>query len=184
MRDYLATIKLHLTLSKIKTFDKSTKIEFPARVIGVEYIEFGENVSIKSGMKLRAFQEFNGQKYSPKIRIGSNVSIEHNCHIGCIDEVSIGENVLIASNVFISDHMHGAADYSDINTHPLGRILSSKGKIIIESGVWIGENVTILAGVTIGKNSVIGANSVVNSSVPDRCIAAGVPAKVIRQIND
>jgi lipopolysaccharide O-acetyltransferase len=55
--------------------------------------------------------------------------------------------------------------------------------VLIKQGCWIGQNVVILPGVTIGELAIIGANSVVTTSVPDRCIAVGVPAKVIKEWN-
>ena len=61
------------------------------------------------------------------------------------------------------------------------RDLHSKGAVVIGKNVWIGDKVSILSGVTIGDNAVIGANSVVTKSVPEGCIVAGVPARVIKK---
>ena len=55
--------------------------------------------------------------------------------------------------------------------------LCSKGPVVIEDNVWIGDKVTILGGVTIGDNAIIGANSVVTHDIPSNCMAAGMPAK-------
>lgn len=55
-------------------------------------------------------------------------------------------------------------------------------EVMLREGCWIGANVVILPGVTIGKNAVIGAGSIVTKSIPDFCVAAGNPAKVIKQI--
>ena len=56
--------------------------------------------------------------------------------------------------------------------------------VTIGRDVWIGANCTILPGVTIGNNIVIAAGAVVTKDVPDNCVAGGVPAKIIREIND
>lgn len=55
--------------------------------------------------------------------------------------------------------------------------------IFIGNNVWIGENVCILPGVNVGSGCIIGANSVVNRDIPDNCIVAGVPTKVIKKYN-
>ena len=106
------------------------------------------------------------------------------CHIGAINQIIIGDNVLIGSNVLITDHSHGINDDEDIDIAPSKRKLYSKGPVIIEDNVWIGENVSILPNVRIGKNSIIGANSVVLKDVPAYSIVAGNPAKVIKCIKD
>jgi acetyltransferase-like isoleucine patch superfamily enzyme len=65
---------------------------------------------------------------------------------------------------------------------PMSRPLVSKGAVIIKDNVWIGEGVAIMPGVTIGENSIIATNAVVTKDIPPNCVAAGVPAKVIKII--
>ena len=108
--------------------------------------------------------------------------MEFNCHIGAINEIEIQDNVLIGSNVYISDHFHGNNDYSDIDLAPSERELFHKGRMIIGRNVWIGDSVSILPGVSIGENTIIGTNSVVTKSFPSNVIIAGVPAKIIKII--
>lgn len=157
-------------------------LENPFYIMGADYTTIGDNFTARRNLKMRAFSSFNGDCFNPSISIGNNVSIETDCHIGCINKIIIGNNVLIASGVYISDHSHGALDFSDIDTSPLERSLASKGPIIVEDNVWIGERAVILAGVKIGNNSIIGANAVVTKDVPSYSIVAGVPAKVIKTI--
>lgn len=157
-------------------------ISNPINILNPQSIIIGSNFVARKNLKLRAFTEFNLQKFNPLIKIGNNVNIETDCHIGCINQIIIGDNVLIASGVYISDHTHGSADFSDIEMAPLQRILTSKGPIVIENNVWIGERVVILADVRIGKYSIIGANAVVTKEIPSYSIVAGVPAKVIKTI--
>lgn len=95
--------------------------------------------------------------------IGNNVQVNDYVHIGAVEKVVIGDNVLIASKVHISDHNHGnykGENQCSPDSMPSSRPIVSKS-IFIENNVWIGEQVSILLGVTIGKGSIIGANSFV-----------------------
>ena len=96
-----------------------------------------------------------------------------------IGPVTIGNNVNIAQHVVMSGLNHG---YEDINVAPRSQKCSTSN-IQIEDDCWIGANVVITAGVTIGKHCVVAAGSVVTKSIPDFSIAAGNPAKVIKQYN-
>jgi acetyltransferase-like isoleucine patch superfamily enzyme len=117
----------------------------------------------------------------PKITIGNNVNINFDCHIGAINEIRIGDNVLIASKVFISDHSHGDVGIEQMKIAPLKRPVVSKGPVIINNNVWIGEGASILPNVTIGESAIIGTNAVVTKDVPAFAVVGGVPAKIISQ---
>lgn len=117
--------------------------------------------------------------------IGKNCEMGDNVHIVAHEKVSIGDNCLMASKIFISDTNHG--DYngdtqSSPETAPNDRELITS-HVSIGNNVWIGENVCILPGVKIGSGCVIGANSVVNKDIPDKCVVAGAPAKVVKIYN-
>ena len=118
-----------------------------------------------------------------KIEIGQNVMAYHNLHIGAIDTVIIGNRVLIASGVYISDHQHGSYSGNHQSSPvdpPIERPLVSS-QVIIGDDVWIGERVSILPGVSIGKGVVIGAGAIVTKDLPEYVIAVGVPAKAIKK---
>ena len=89
--------------------------------------------------------------YSPEIKIGSGVVINYNVHIGAINKIVIGDNVLIGSNVLITDHMHGNISDNLISVPIKNKPLISRGPVFIEDNVWIGENVCILDNVRIGN---------------------------------
>ena len=91
---------------------------------------------------------------------------------------SIGNNVLISDRVFISDHIHG---YTDVGLPIINQKLEPRGSVRIKEGAFIGINSVIMPGVSIGKNSVVGASSVVTKDVPDYCVVAGNPARVIKK---
>jgi acetyltransferase-like isoleucine patch superfamily enzyme len=147
-----------------------------------QYISIGSNFKFLWNLRIEAWDAYGEQSFSPEIIIGDNVIINSDCHIGCINKVIIGNNVLIASKVFLSDHTHGTLSGDDLKLPPVQRSLFSRGPVCIEDNVWIGEGVCIMPGVTIGKNVIIGANSVVTKSVPANTIVAGVPAKLIKQL--
>ena len=118
------------------------------------------------------------------IEFGSNCQVNDYVHIGAVESIRIGNNVLIASKVFISDHNHG--DYSpDISSpkpseNPADRKLISK-PVVIDDDVWIGESVTVLPGVTIGRGAIVGALSVVTKDVEPYTIVVGTPARTIKK---
>lgn len=166
--------------SGFKSAGDNLRIDFPANVLGEKYITVGENFTSFSRLRLEAYDKHLDNCYSPSIEIGDNVSINFDCHIGCVNRIVIGNNVLFASKIFITDHMHGEINAEALATPPSLRKVVSKGPVIIEDNVWIGEGVAIMPNLTIGKNSIIGANSVVTCSIPPNAVAAGIPAKVIR----
>ena len=155
-------------------------MQYPVLITGETAIFIGNNFFARRNLRLEAISNYLGKEFDPIIKIGNNVHIEANCHIGCINGIDIKDNVLIASNVLIIDHNHG--NINDIHLPPLKRDLQSSGKITIGENSWIGENVSILANINIGKGCVVGSNSVVTSDLDEYCIYAGVPAKKIKTI--
>lgn len=120
----------------------------------------------------------------PVIKIGYHCIIGARTHITAINSIDIGHDVIIGESVLISDNSHGSSSREVLNTPPIGRPLVSKGGVKIGDYVWLGDKVTVLPGVTIGSNVIIGANSVVTSDIPDKCVAAGIPAKVVKRMDN
>jgi acetyltransferase-like isoleucine patch superfamily enzyme len=170
---------------KANEFKKTVGLPFicyPIHLEGGKYITIGNGFGCDECLRLDAIDEFLGDKFTPQIIIGDNVSIQKDCHIGAINKIIIGNNVLLASKVYISDHSHGEITKEALLLPPSKRKLYSKGPVIIEDNVWLGEGVVILAGVTIGKNSIVGANAVVTKSMPTNSVIAGNPARPIKII--
>lgn len=167
---------------QFKSFGQGSGINKPIYLSGGKYITIGDNFHCDHRLRLDAIDSYNDQVFSPRIIIGNNVTIQKDCHIGAIDKITIGDNVLMGSKIFMSDHSHGDTSQSSILLPPLDRPLVSKGPINIENNVWIGEGAVILSGITIGENSIIGANSVVTKSIPRNSVAAGNPARIIKEL--
>lgn len=113
-----------------------------------------------------------------RLTIGDNVNMSDWVHIGALSSITIGNGCLIGSKVLITDHSHGStADIaSETLVRPDARRLQSKGPVVIEDNVWLGDAVAVLAGVTIGKGAIVGANSVVTHDIPNNTVWAGAPA--------
>lgn len=105
-----------------------------------------------------------------KLVLGKDSYINSDCKIRCRRSIIIGDRCAISHDFTVMD-----SDFHKIN----GRALEKE--VIIGNHVWIGTRVTVLKGVTIGDGAVIGAGSVVTKDIPARCMAAGVPARVIKR---
>ena len=145
-------------------------------IVGSKYIVLGNRVKIDS---YSTISTWNSIKYNPLLQIGDGTEIGAFAHITCINKVSIGSNVLIGKFVTITDNSHGANTYGELDVPPSKRELYSKGEVIIDDNVWIGDKVTILPNIKIGKGAIIGANSVVTKDVPPFVIACGNPLRII-----
>lgn len=154
----------------------------PVDLIGGRRIEIGENTYFNNNLVLNAWESYSRQKELPLITIGRDCSFQPYNHISCINRIEIGNGVLTGRWVTICDNNHGDTTLESMELPPLKRTMTSNGPIIIEDNVWIGDKVTVLGGVTIGRNAIIGSNSVVTKDIPPYCVAAGIPAKVIKTV--
>lgn len=173
-------IKFWPQARKLKRVGRNFRIGKDSIIVGGRGIQIGEAFSAHARTRLETYHQMQNEPECVKLVIGNHVSLGYDCHIGAIGAVSIGDNVLIGSRVYISDHHHGSSMPDELVIPPLQRRLFFKGPVVIEEDVWIGEGAAILPGVTIGKGTVVGANSVVTKSFPAYSIVGGVPAKMIR----
>ena len=151
-------------------------------LIGAENIVIGNNCSIGRNVQLTAWTHRREQTFQSEIIIGNNCSINEDSHVTAINSIRIGNNVRIGKKVLITDNAHGASLPELMDIAPNKRPLYSKGPVLIDDNVWIGEKASIMPGVHIGKGSIIGANAVVTKDVPPYSIAAGVPAIIVRRL--
>jgi acetyltransferase-like isoleucine patch superfamily enzyme len=115
-----------------------------------------------------------------RIRIGSGCFLNRNVMLAAQQEIEIGDHVMFANGCFVGDAAHRFDDPEVPITH---QGFTSKGPVRIGDNCWFGANCVVTSGVTIGERCVVGANSVVTEDLPPRTIAAGLPAKVIREID-
>ena len=147
------------------------------QVAGNLKIYLGDNVVLHGVSTFSAGKVIDG----PVLRLGNNVHVGHQAGIAVGREVRIGDNVLIGNRVNIYGY----------DLHPVDPGLRRDGKppaeedikdVLINRDAWIGSNVIILKGVEIGEAAVIAAGSVVTESVPPLVVAAGNPAKIVKEI--
>ncbi len=116
---------------------------------------------------------------SGRVRIGSGTFLNRNVMVAADGLVEIGDHCMFANGCFVTDANHR---FDDPEKPITWQGFTSKGPTRIGDNVWCGANVVVTSGVTIGERCVIGANSVVTSDIPAFSIAAGAPAKVLREV--
>jgi len=111
-----------------------------------------------------------------RLEIGESVFINYGCSISANAFVRIGDRCSIGTYVIIMDNDFHQTDPERREERP------PSAPVVLEENVWLGARVIVLKGVTIGHDTTIGAGSVVTRDIPPRCVAAGVPARVIRKL--
>lgn len=163
---------------------RDCKFGYFTMLIGAKYINIGDNMTIGEGVVIEVYDQYpiTGQLFSPSVIWGKNCSFGDMSHLTCINSVKIGNGVRCGRKVFITDNAHGASERALLDMQPNVRPLYSKGEVIIEDNVWIGEMACIMPGVRIGKGAIVGANAVVTHDVPAYCVVGGNPARIIKQL--
>ncbi|MFK4086615.1 acyltransferase [Kribbella sp. NPDC020789] len=131
-----------------------------------EHVLFEPNVWITVGDQAR-------------VRIGAGTFLNLGVMVAALELVEIGDHCMLANGCFVTDSNHR---FDDPERPVPWQGFDSKGPTRIGDNVWLGANVVVTSGVTIGERCVIGANSVVTRDIPPYSIAAGAPAKVLRDV--
>jgi acetyltransferase-like isoleucine patch superfamily enzyme len=168
-----------LLASQFKEFGSGSRIAPPFRYYGLNQISLGEKVIINRDCWIQVLGG-RGDDVSTKIVIQSHAGIGMGATISAAQQVTIGEYVLLARNVYISDHGHA---FKNLDVPIMHQGVDGIAPVSIGRSTWLGENAVVLPGVTIGQHCVIGANAVVNTSIPDFSVAVGAPARVVKQFD-
>jgi len=140
-------------------------------------VSIGDNVSLLGCADKRTrLTVWSDKKNIKGIHIGDHVLISPGTRISAANSITIGDSCMLASNSYITDSdWHGIYDRSMPPNEP--------STVKLEENVWIGDSAIVCKGVTIGENAIIGAGSVVTCDIPPNVIAAGNPAKVIKELD-
>jgi len=139
-------------------------------------VHLGDHVSVMASKDHRVrFSVWTDNPAVEGIFVGDACLISPGVRISAGKKITIGNSCMIASGVYIAD--------SDWHGHYDRVAIGHADPVVLEDNVWVGDNAIVCKGVTIGKNSIIGARSVVLHDIPENVIAAGNPAKPIRELD-
>jgi len=161
-------------------FGRNSVICFPPIALyNEQYIHIGAGTMIGAHVTLSAGM-LPGQRMvsDPVVVIGDRCLIGKGSGIVGHLEIRIGDDVWTGHHVYITDQNHG---YERLDI-PISQQVMPERPVRIGSGSWLGHGTVVLPGASIGRHVVVGANSVVTGELPDFCVAAGAPAKVIKQL--
>ena len=151
----------------------------PTALFNERYIRIGAGTIIGPHVSLSAGMVPGQQCASdPVVRIGDRCVIGRGSGIVGHLSIEIGDDVWTGPRVYITDQNHG---YEDLE-RPIGVQAMPERPVRIGAGSWLGHGTVVLPGSTIGRHVVVGANSVVRGELPDYCVAAGNPAKVLKML--
>jgi acetyltransferase-like isoleucine patch superfamily enzyme len=166
---------------RFAVFGRGSLIAFPTgSVYGEPWIELGEDTMIAEWASVCAGM-MPGHDLGPEsvLRIGNRCVIGRGSHIVAHSSIDIGDDVYTGPYVYITDQNHS---YDDPDL-PIGRQWPVNAPVRIGAGTWLGTGVIVLPGSVIGRHVVVAAGSVVRGEIPDLCVVAGVPARVIKDFS-
>ena len=135
--------------------------------------EIGPWVLIERGCWFALYPE------TATMRIGEGTILNLGCMIAAADRIEVGAHCMFANHCFLTDADHR---FDDLEQPITWQGMNPKGPVVIGDNCWFGANCVVTGGVTIGERTVVGANSVVTRDLPAGVVAAGAPAKVIKNI--
>lgn len=184
-----------------KLYNASSKDIAKQHMLGLSRCDRFNKIAVwRAGTKQRALERLipsaKGQgfcafapfycEYGVNIHVGKGCFVNYNCTFLDVSPITLGDGVWIGANVTLATPNHPfLADERLPANYPDGfHDLEYSSPITIDAGCWICSSATICGGVTIGENSIVAAGAVVTRDVPANSIVAGVPAKVVRQIDE
>ncbi len=161
-----------LSAGAFESFGEGSTLQLPLRLQGEERIAVGSGVFVGAGAWLQTLGD-------GRLEIGDGCSFAGNDVLSAAASIRIGPRVLFARNVYIADHRHA---FADGERAVLDQSIEQLAPVEVGEGAWLGQNVVVGPGVRIGRGAVVGANAVVLTDVPDRAVAVGAPARVVREL--
>ncbi len=153
---------------------------------GLPFISGSLRISMGDNCRVSGHTTFSGRNSAqqvPELLIGNNVDIGWMTTIAVGRRVEIGNNVRIAGRTLLAGYPGHPLDAA-ARAAGLPETDAQVGDIILEDDVWLATGVSVTAGVCIGQGTVVAAGSVVTRDLPPRVLAGGVPAKIIRQLDN
>ena len=174
IRDKIFTF---LYRTSFKELGPKSTLAMPFSVEGARFISIEREVYVKPNAWFLALNNNEVKSSEIKLSIGERTYIGRNAHIVALKSIRIGKGVLMGDNVYIADNFH-RFDRVDLPFKDQG--IGFKSEVEVGEGTWLGENVCVISS-KIGKHCIVGANSVVLNHVPDYCMVAGSPARIIKR---
>lgn len=160
------------------SFGVGSYVGFPSVVVNERHIHLGEDVVIAAGATVTAGWGIgHGGLPDVVVRIGDRSLVGEGSSVIGHRRIDIGADVWFGRGVHVTDMNHG---YSRLDV-PISEQWQGAEAISIGDGSWLGHGVVVLPGAAIGRHVAVGANSVVRGALPDRCVAVGSPARVVRR---
>jgi acetyltransferase-like isoleucine patch superfamily enzyme len=164
--------RIHLHMARRRAF-----IRFPVQGNVLECLddgrlEIGSGTLLEPGCWITIADE-------ARVTIGEGCFLNLGTMLAAMDRIEIGDHVMFANHCFVGDADHR---YDDPDMPVTWQGFESRGPVKIGSNCWFGVNCVVTSGVTIGDRCVIGSNSVVTKDLPPGVVAAGAPARVLREI--
>lgn len=175
LRHYIGrTIGLH----RLGRLGSGSFILRPATILCPHRVEIGDGVQIFERAHFSLAEHLHGRTYAPRLTIRDRTVIGPGVWFSCVGEIDIGPDVLIGSNVLISDSFH---EYMDRQEPIIRQPMAPARGVTVSQGAFVGSGSVLMAGTTIGEGSYVAPNAVVTGRVPSHCVVAGNPAEIIRR---
>jgi acetyltransferase-like isoleucine patch superfamily enzyme len=164
-------VRLHAELARRQAYARGALHGNVLEMLREGRLEIGPHAYFEPGVWLTSDKG--------RISIGGGSLLNLNVMVAAVEAVTIGEHCMLANGCLVTDGNHR---FDDLEKPVPWQGFTTKGPVTIGDNVWLGANVVVTSGVTIGRRAVIGANSVVTDDVPEFAIAAGAPARVLKEI--